>query len=265
MPCLAHATKWRDYVRCGHRVPDWRTRHLAAREQFVHRNLRNRKRRRARSANHNSVYSQTNCVEKGVCRIGSRRASRATARVALSLSRQTHLSAIGGRNFPVWYGRCDTSGIAGRLGGTHTRRNEMKQLAQIVGSFWRDEDGQDLARVRAARRADRARRGRRRDGGWRARGGHLQRDRGRDSAAGARNHQSATTQAVGAAIVQRPSACRRRGHMRLLHRLLRTEEGQDLLEYAMLASLIALVALGAVTVLGDHFNRFFWQAIGPSI
>ncbi len=34
--------------------------------------------------------------------------------------------------------------IAGRLGGTHTRRNEMKQLAHIVGSFWRDEDGQDL-------------------------------------------------------------------------------------------------------------------------
>ena len=33
----------------------------------------------------------------------------------------------------------------------------------------------------------------------------------------------------------------------------------------MLASLIALVALGAVTVLGDHLNRFFWQAIGPSI
>ena len=53
--------------------------------------------------------------------------------------------------------------------------------------------------------------------------------------------------------------------MRFLHRLLRIEEGQDLLEYAMLASLIALVALGAVTVLGDTLNRFFWQAIGPSI
>ena len=53
--------------------------------------------------------------------------------------------------------------------------------------------------------------------------------------------------------------------MRLLHRLLRIEKGQDLLEYGMLASLIALVALGAVTVLGDTLNRFFWQAIGPSI
>jgi Flp pilus assembly pilin Flp len=53
--------------------------------------------------------------------------------------------------------------------------------------------------------------------------------------------------------------------MRLLQRWLRLDGGQDLLEYAMLASLIALVALGAVTVLGDTLNRFFWQAIGPSI
>jgi Flp pilus assembly pilin Flp len=53
--------------------------------------------------------------------------------------------------------------------------------------------------------------------------------------------------------------------MRTLHRLLRIDDGQDLLEYAMLASLIALVALGAVTILGETLNRFFWQAIGPSI
>jgi len=53
--------------------------------------------------------------------------------------------------------------------------------------------------------------------------------------------------------------------MRFLHRLLRTEKGQDLLEYAMLASLIALAALGAATVLGDTLNRFFWSSIGPSI
>lgn len=53
--------------------------------------------------------------------------------------------------------------------------------------------------------------------------------------------------------------------MRALHRWLRLDEGQDLLEYGVLASLIALVALGAVAVLGDFLNRFFWQAIGPSI
>jgi Flp pilus assembly pilin Flp len=53
--------------------------------------------------------------------------------------------------------------------------------------------------------------------------------------------------------------------MRVLHRWLRLDEGQDLLEYGVLASLIALVALGAVTLLGDQLNRVFWQAIGPSI
>lgn len=53
--------------------------------------------------------------------------------------------------------------------------------------------------------------------------------------------------------------------MRLLQRLLRLDDGQDLLEYAMLAALIAVAATGAVTLLGDHINRVFWQAIGPSI
>jgi len=53
--------------------------------------------------------------------------------------------------------------------------------------------------------------------------------------------------------------------MRLLQRLLKQHDGQDLLEYAMLAALIAVAALGAVTVLGEHLNRVFWQAIGPSI
>ena len=53
--------------------------------------------------------------------------------------------------------------------------------------------------------------------------------------------------------------------MRLLHRLLRIEEGQDLLEYGLLAALIAVVAVSAVGMLGDHLNEVFWQAIGPSI
>jgi Flp pilus assembly pilin Flp len=53
--------------------------------------------------------------------------------------------------------------------------------------------------------------------------------------------------------------------MRFLRRLLQLNEGQDLLEYAMLAALIAVAAVGAVTLLGDHINRVLWQAIGPSI
>jgi Flp pilus assembly pilin Flp len=53
--------------------------------------------------------------------------------------------------------------------------------------------------------------------------------------------------------------------MRRLHRWLRLEDGQDLLEYAMLATLIAIAAVGAVTFLGDHIRTVFWEAIGPSI
>ena len=53
--------------------------------------------------------------------------------------------------------------------------------------------------------------------------------------------------------------------MRFLQRLLQLNEGQDLLEYALLAALIAVAAVGAVGVLGDHINSVFWQTIGPSI
>lgn len=53
--------------------------------------------------------------------------------------------------------------------------------------------------------------------------------------------------------------------MNALRRFVRLENGQDLLEYAMLASLIALVALTGVEFLGNHINDVFWQAIGPSI
>ena len=41
--------------------------------------------------------------------------------------------------------------------------------------------------------------------------------------------------------------------------LVRNEEGQDLLEYALLVALIALVAVGAVTLAGDKVNTIFNQ------
>jgi Flp pilus assembly pilin Flp len=53
--------------------------------------------------------------------------------------------------------------------------------------------------------------------------------------------------------------------MNALRRFFHHNDGQDLLEYAMLASLIALVALTGVEILGNHINDVFWQAIGPSI
>jgi len=50
--------------------------------------------------------------------------------------------------------------------------------------------------------------------------------------------------------------------LRLANRKLsRAERGQDLLEYALLASLIALVALGAVSQLGQTIYTVFWQTI----
>lgn len=44
-------------------------------------------------------------------------------------------------------------------------------------------------------------------------------------------------------------------------RLLRADEGQDLLEYGLLAALIAVIALGAVGVVGATINTVFWQTI----
>ena len=44
----------------------------------------------------------------------------------------------------------------------------------------------------------------------------------------------------------------------------RSEDGQDLLEYALLCALIALVALGAVTAVGNQINKVLWQVIAAS-
>lgn len=53
----------------------------------------------------------------------------------------------------------------------------------------------------------------------------------------------------------------------LLTRTLRhhgCDEGQDLIEYAMLCALIALVALGAVTTVGNVINTALWQVIAAA-
>ena len=41
----------------------------------------------------------------------------------------------------------------------------------------------------------------------------------------------------------------------------RSEEGQDLLEYGLLAALIAVVAIGAVSTLGQTIYNVFWSTI----
>jgi Flp pilus assembly pilin Flp len=44
-------------------------------------------------------------------------------------------------------------------------------------------------------------------------------------------------------------------------RLRKDVEGQDLLEYALLCGLIALVAMGAVGFVGQTIHTVFWQTI----
>jgi Flp pilus assembly pilin Flp len=48
---------------------------------------------------------------------------------------------------------------------------------------------------------------------------------------------------------------------RLVHR----NDGQDLLEYGLLAALIALVAIAGVSTLGNAIYNFFWVNIGQSL
>lgn len=43
-----------------------------------------------------------------------------------------------------------------------------------------------------------------------------------------------------------------------------SEEGQDLLEYGLLAALIAIVALGAVSTVGQTIYNVFWKNIGTN-
>ena len=44
----------------------------------------------------------------------------------------------------------------------------------------------------------------------------------------------------------------------------RSEEGQDLLEYGLLAALIAIIALGAVQTVGNTINQVFWTTIAAN-
>ena len=52
-----------------------------------------------------------------------------------------------------------------------------------------------------------------------------------------------------------------------LQSLARGDEGQDLLEYALLVALIALVAVGAITLAGTNVNTIFGKiatALSPA-
>jgi len=49
-----------------------------------------------------------------------------------------------------------------------------------------------------------------------------------------------------------------------IERLAQRTEGQDLIEYGLLAALIAIVAMVSVTTLGDTIYNVFWKAIGQA-
>ena len=42
------------------------------------------------------------------------------------------------------------------------------------------------------------------------------------------------------------------------------EEGQDLMEYGLLVALIAIIALGAVSTVGNTITNVFWNAIAAA-
>ena len=53
--------------------------------------------------------------------------------------------------------------------------------------------------------------------------------------------------------------------LRLTRTLRDRDEGQDILEYALLIALIALGAVGAVTTVGQTVSTVFWDVIAAAI
>lgn len=49
------------------------------------------------------------------------------------------------------------------------------------------------------------------------------------------------------------------------HRVASGDDGQDLLEYALLVALIVLAAMGAVSTVGNTINGVFWTYISGVI
>lgn len=53
--------------------------------------------------------------------------------------------------------------------------------------------------------------------------------------------------------------------MTALSRLVLRDEGQDLMEYGLLAALIAIVAMTGITVVGNTILSTFWQTIAQAV
>jgi Flp pilus assembly pilin Flp len=53
--------------------------------------------------------------------------------------------------------------------------------------------------------------------------------------------------------------------MLAIERLVRRSDGQDLLEYGLLAALIAVAAIAGVTAVGQTIFSVFWRSIGQAL
>ena len=49
-----------------------------------------------------------------------------------------------------------------------------------------------------------------------------------------------------------------------VRRFLRQQDGQDLVEYGLLMALIAIIAMGAVSTVGNVVTNVFWRTIASS-
>ena len=65
--------------------------------------------------------------------------------------------------------------------------------------------------------------------------------------------------------MQSPVAVAALKSLAVARRFGRLEDGQDLLEYGLLAALIAIVALGAVGTVGNTIQTVFWSTIAASV
>jgi Flp pilus assembly pilin Flp len=53
--------------------------------------------------------------------------------------------------------------------------------------------------------------------------------------------------------------------MMAIKRLVASDDGQDLIEYGLLAALIAIVAIIGVSAVGDTLYSVFWRSIGQAV
>jgi len=53
--------------------------------------------------------------------------------------------------------------------------------------------------------------------------------------------------------------------IKALNRLVQRDDAQDLLEYALLMGLIAIVAMVGVTSVGQTIQNVFWTGIGQAV